>query len=286
MASSDLRPPVSGVTRLAAVIGDPVRHSMSPTIHNAAFAELGLDWTYLALPVPSGRGGDAVEAMRLFGIDGLSVTMPHKDTVAQAVDARTSAVERLGACNCVFRDGDRLVGDNTDGDGWVRAFELDSGLGLADARVAVIGAGGAARAIVEAVGRAGASEIVVVNRTTASAERAAALAEVARIGTVDDLADVDVVVNATSIGMAGGPDAEGIPLSGSWIGQHHVVADIVYQPRSTPLLQEAARRGARTVGGLGMLVHQAATAFERWTNHTAPIDTMTAAVLGAIPPDD
>ena len=277
---------MTGRTRLAAVIGDPVRHSMSPTIHNAAFAELGLDWMYLALPVPSGRGGDAVEAMRLFGIDGLSVTMPHKDVVAGAVDARTAAVDRLGACNCVFRDGDRLVGDNTDGDGWVRAFELESGVGLSGASLAVIGAGGAARAIVEAAGRAGADRIVVVNRTAASAERAASLADVGVIGTAADLEGVDIVVNATSVGMAGGPDASGIPLSGSWIGQHQVVADIVYQPRATPLLQEAARRGARTVGGLGMLVHQAATAFERWTNHTAPVDTMTAAVLGAITPDD
>lgn len=285
MASSE-RPPVTGATRLAAVIGDPVRHSMSPTIHNAAFGELGLDWMYLALPVAAGGGADAVEAMRTLGIDGLSVTMPHKDAVAAAVDDRTEAVERLGACNCVFRDGDRLVGDNTDGDGWVRAFEHDTATPLAGTRLGVIGAGGAARAIVEAAGRAGAEAIVVVNRTPAGAERAAALSPVASVGDAGALAGCDIVVNATSIGMAGGPDPSGIPLSGSWIGEHHTIADIVYRPRSTALLIEAERRGARTVGGLGMLVHQAAAAFERWTNHTAPVDTMTAAVLETLVSSD
>lgn len=255
---------------------------MSPTIHNASFAALGLDWVYVALPVPAGAAGAAVEAMRVLGIDGLSVTMPHKDDVAAAVDRRTDAVERLGACNCVFRDGDELVGDNTDGDGWVRAFQADTGVAVAGSRLAVLGAGGAARAIVEAAGRAGAEDIVVVNRSAAPAEHAASLATVGRVGTVDDLGDLEIVVNATSVGMAGGPDPSGIPLSGTWIEQHHTVADIVYQPRSTPLLDEARRRGARTSGGLGMLVHQAATAFERWTGSTAPIDVMTDAVVDGL----
>ncbi|MEZ5408763.1 MAG: hypothetical protein R2761_12110 [Acidimicrobiales bacterium] len=128
-----MRPAPTGSTRLAAVIGDPVRHSLSPTIHNAAFAALGLDWVYVALPVAAGRGGEAVAAMRVLGIDGLSVTMPHKAAVAAAVDRRTAVAERLGVVNCVFTDGDELVGDSTDGDGFVRSLAHDNGLSLTGA---------------------------------------------------------------------------------------------------------------------------------------------------------
>ena len=117
------QPPISGATRLAAVIGDPVRHSLSPAIHNAGFAALGLDWRFLALPVAEGRGADALEAMRVLGIDGYSVTMPHKSSVAAGVDRLMPAAEALQSVNCVRREGSHLIGDSTDGIGFVRSLE-------------------------------------------------------------------------------------------------------------------------------------------------------------------
>lgn len=272
---------VSGATRLAAVIGDPVRHSRSPQIHNAAFAALDLDWIYLALPVAAERGADAVEAMRTMGIEGLSVTMPHKQAVARAVDRRTGAVDLLGACNCVFRDGPFLVGDNTDGPGFVRSL-ADVGVDPGGAVVAVVGGGGAARSIIDALARAGAERVVVVNRDPGRARSAASLRSCAEVGTADDLASVDIIVNATSVGMTGGPASGSVPIPLDLIMARHVVADIVYQPEMTPLLAAASDRGATIVGGLGMLVHQAAIAFELWTGEPAPLEVMTAAARSSL----
>ncbi len=270
----------TGSTRLAAVIGDPVRHSLSPAIHNAGFAAAGLDWVYVALPVPPGRGAEAVAALDALGIEGLSVTMPHKAAVAAAVPRRTPAVDRLGACNCVFRDASGTVtGDNTDGDGFVRSLRVEEGVDVAGARVLVIGTGGAASAIIEATGRAGADAVIVVSRDPARADRAAELAPTARAGTLDEVSRADVVVNASPVGMAGGPDPAASPVPAAFIGPDQVVVDIVYQPRITPLLADAAGAGARAVTGVGMLVHQAAIAFEHWTGVEAPLAAMRSAAF-------
>lgn len=265
---------------LAGVIGDPVRHSMSPTIHNAAFAALGLDWVCLAMPVAAGGGAAAIEAVRTLGIGGLSVTMPHKDVVAASVDVRTPSVDALGACNCVYWDGDQIAGDNTDGHGFVASLAAED-VAIADKSVAVIGAGGAARAIIDAVGTAGANRIVVINRSTERAEVAAQLANAAAVGSADDVPDVDIVVNATSVGMGAKSDStdpDDLPVDPGMLRSGHVVVDIAYQPLVTPLMTHAQAQGIQTVGGLGMLIHQAAIAFERWTGATAPVDVMTEAV--------
>ena len=264
------------------MIGDPVRHSLSPRIHNAAFDALDLDWVYVALPVPAGRGAEAVAAVDLLGIDGLSVTMPHKAAVASAVERRTAVVEALGVSNCLHRDEHgRLVAHSTDGDGFVRSLLVDDGIELDGARVVVVGTGGAARSITEAVGRAGAAGIVVLSRSAERASGVAALAEQARPVMVDDggseVESADVVVNATPVGMSGGPDPTGLPVPADLLGPHQVVVDIVYEPRTTPLLTAAAERGATTVNGLGMLVHQAAISFELWTGVDAPVEVMLRA---------
>ncbi len=278
---------ISGSTRLAGVIGDPVRHSLSPAIHNAGFESLGLDWVYVALPVPAGGGAAAVEAMRTLGIDGLSVTMPHKADVATAVDELTPVAAALGVCNCLYRvDGtDRIAGHSTDGDGFVAAFRSRFGREPAGLSFLIDGAGGAARSIIEAVGRAGADRIVVANRTIERAEQAAGLAEAATAVAMADLgpgdvASVDVVVNTTAVGMAGGPAPDEIPLPVDGLRADHLVVDIVYQPRITPLLAAARSVGAETDGGVPMLIGQAALAFELWTGAAAPIAAMTAAVDG------
>lgn len=277
---------ITGSTRLAAVIGDPVRHSLSPVIHNAAFAACGLDWVYLALPVAAGRGADAVAAMRTLGIDGMSVTMPHKADVAGAVDELTPAAAALGVCNCLHRagGGDRIVGHSTDGDGFVSAFRTRFGVDVAGRSFLVAGAGGAARSIVEALGRAGAGSITVANRTPSRAVEVAALAPGAATTTLDDVdavAAADVVVNTTAVGMDGGPAPGEIPVPVDGLHPGQRVVDIVYKPRTTPLLAAARERGAETDDGVAMLVGQAALAFELWTGVQAPIDIMGEAAASA-----
>lgn len=274
------RPPrvlnFSGRTRLAAVIGSPVHHSLSPAIHNAAFTAAGLDWVYVALEVPAGKAGAAVEALRALDIVGLSVTMPHKDDVAGAVDRWTEEAEILGAVNCVYRDGDELVGDNTDGIGFVDGLRLDHGIDPAGRRCVVLGAGGAARSVIRALGGAGAAEVVVVNRSADRAEAAMLLAgPVGRVGSLDDVTDAELLVNATSVGM--GEDHR-MPVPPESLSSRQVVADLVVHPVRTPLLTAAEARGARTVEGVSMLVHQAAHAYRRWTGEPAPLEAMRRAV--------
>ncbi len=269
---------ISGRTRLAAVIGHPVRHSLSPRIHNAAFAAADFDWACVALDVEPGRGANAVVAMRTLGLGGLSVTMPHKADVAAAADERTPTVERLGAANCLHWRDDRIVAASTDGDGFVAAFERDHGRTLEGLTVGVIGAGGAAKSIIEALGRRGAADIVVVNRSPERLAEAVEVADQAHAGVEEDLADVTVIVNTTSVGMAGGPAAGRTPIDVDRISDSHIVVDIVYNPQETPLLAAATERGAEVQGGVPMLVHQAAAAFELWTGQEAPVDAMMASV--------
>jgi shikimate dehydrogenase len=265
---------------VAGVIGDPVRHSLSPVLHNAAFAALGLDWVFVALPVPAGAVRAALDGVRALRIAGLSVTMPHKEPVARAVDRRSPVVERLGAANTVVRRGDELVGESTDGEGFLAALRTECGFEPEGRRCLVVGAGGAARAVVLALAGAGAREVVVVNRTPARAREAASLAgPVGRVGGGEEAASCDLVVNATPLGMTsvgGGLEDHLVPAERLGAGQ--LVVDLVYDPPLTPLLAEAAARGARVANGLGMLVHQAALAFGLWTGEEAPLVAMREAV--------
>jgi shikimate dehydrogenase len=265
---------ITGATRVAGVIGSPVRHSLSPAMHNAAFEAAGLDWSYLAFEVAEGDAARALEGMRSLGIEGLSVTMPHKQDVARSVDILTPAARALDAVNCVARleDG-RLEGLNTDGAGFVASLR-DAGVNPAGMSVVVLGAGGAARAVIEALASAGAARVSVVNRTVERADPAARLAgECGVVGSVADVARADLIVNATPVGMG----SEEIPVDGRVLRSSQVVADLVYHPRRTTLLAFAEEVGATTVDGLGMLVHQAALAFTRWTSCEAPVDVMRAA---------
>jgi shikimate dehydrogenase len=278
---------ITASTRVAGVIGDPVGHSLSPVIHNAAFRALDLDWVYLAFPVPAGEGAGAVAAMRTLGLDGLNVTMPHKAGVIAGLDRLSPTAEALGAVNTIHRLAGELVGESTDGAGFVDALVLDEGFDPSGKRVVVFGAGGAARAIVLALAAAGAADIAVVNRTAARAEQAAALAGdgIGRSGSEDDVDDADLVVNATSVGMAGTAEADAVLLDTARLRPGQVVADLVYHPIRTPLLVAARERGAVAVTGLGMLIHQAAHAFRLWTGEDPPLEVMSATALGALTRD-
>jgi shikimate dehydrogenase len=274
-----------GRTRLVAIIGHPVRHSLSPALHNAAFRALALDWAYLAFDIPPGEAPAALEAVRTLGIDGLNVTMPHKRDVAAEVDELSDAARALDAVNTVVRIGDRLIGHNTDGQGFVDALRIDENIDVAGMSCAVVGSGGAARAVVQALAAAGAAEIAVVARRADAAEEVTALAPgVASVSSARAIGDVVLVVNATPVGMDNvvGIDPAALPFDAGLIHPGHIVADLVYDPLVTPLVAEARRRGAVAINGLGMLLHQAAGAFRLWTGQDAPLATMSAAAMHVV----
>jgi shikimate dehydrogenase len=265
---------ITATTRVAAAIGSPVRHSLSPALHNAGFAATGVDWVYAAFEVDAGGAGAALDAMRVLGLGGLSVTMPHKEDVAELVDELDPAAATLRSVNTVVPIGDgRLKGYSTDGAGFVASLTAQD-VEITGKSVCVLGAGGAARAIIDALVRAGASSITVVNRSAERAQAAAALAGgIGSVGQPTAITGCDVLVNATSVGMG----SDELPCEAELLRDGQVVADVVYHPRCTALLAAADRRGARTVEGLGMLVHQAVLQQRLWTGETPDAAVMWAA---------
>jgi shikimate dehydrogenase len=262
---------------VAALIGSPVGHSLSPVIHQAAFDAAGIDWRYVAFDVPAGEADLALSAMRVLGISGLSVTTPHKEQVAACVDVLEPEASLLGAANTVVVDfGGQLIGHNTDGHGFVAALRHD-GIEIEGMNVAVLGAGAAARSVIAAVDVAKAADIVVINRTRRNAERALSVARgYARLpsGDVnDELARADLIVNATTVGF----DSELLPLDPAVLRPGQLVADLVYHPLETALLRAARAVGARTIDGLGMLIHQAALQQMLWVGYEPDVTVMRAA---------
>ena len=269
--------------RVAAVIGDPVRHSRSPAIHNAAFAAVGIDWVFTAFEVPAGGGAAALDTMRVLRLAGLSVTMPLKAEVAEAAEVRDDEVEVLGAANCIVPIGDgRLRAVNTDAAGFVSALKADADVSPEGLRAVLLGGGGAARAVAWGLAAAGAVDVAVINRTPAKAQAAAAIANTAgraasgRVGTIDDVAAADIVVNATSVGM--GADSS-VPCDPDLLRPGQVVVDLVYEPLETAWLAALRQRGVEAHNGLSMLAYQAAAAFELWTGTEAPVGVMRQAAL-------
>ncbi len=275
-------PRIGGRTRLAGVIGWPVSGSLSPVIHNAAFAALGLDWAYVPLPVPPGRVAEAIAGLRALGFAGANVTMPYKTEATQAVERLSEDAALLEAVNTVVVGGDEIEGANTDAPGFDRVLRSDAGFDPSGRRALVFGAGGAARACVLALGRAGLAELVVAIREP---ERSTSLARLARELPVElrviSLADaaresVDLVVNATPLGRTG----ETLPHPELHDGV--LVVDLLYRPAVTPLLQAARDAGAAAYGGLGLLLHQAALSFELWTGLEPPMPVMSAAAVAEL----
>ncbi|MGH9300694.1 MAG: shikimate dehydrogenase [Acidimicrobiales bacterium] len=292
------RPPLTGATIVTGLIGDPVAHSLSPAIHNAAFSATGLDWAFVAFPVRAGEVGPALTGAQALGVAGLSVTMPHKAAVFEALSDLTPAARRLESVNVVFRRQGELAGDNTDGAGLINWMAAECQFEAEGKRCVILGAGGAARSVVLALAQAGAVEVTVLNRTAERAEKAALLAgPVGRVGLAGALAEADLVVNATPLGMIGanrdGPSTGSLAATpavdqefvGLGIGPGHfrpgqLVVDMVYHPATTALMEMARRQGAQVHNGLGLLVHQAALAFELWTGAKAPLRVMRDAVGG------
>ena len=283
---------IDTATQVVGVIGWPIEHSLSPAMHNAALAEMGLNWVYLAFAVQPEEVGDAVAAVRGLSLMGLNVTIPHKQAVVRHLDELDDTAAALGAVNTIVRDGSRLIGHNTDGPGLLRSL-AERGHAVSGKRVAIIGAGGASRSVAYAVARAGARSIRVLNRTAERAEEVARLAadqggarEVEAGGLTGAWAqaavqEADLVVDATPVGMY--PNGKAGPVvPGQWLREEQVVVDLTYNPLHTTMLQAASAQGAQTVDGAGMLVHQGAIALEYWTGQRAPVETMRRALLAEL----
>ena len=267
----------------AAVIGDPVLHSLSPTIYNAAFEHGQVNWSYSAVNITGEQVSDALEEMRQSEVGGLSVTMPHKEIVANLVDETTRHAERLGAVNCVSKNGSTLVGHNTDGEGFIKAIEAETKERAEGKSYLVIGAGGAAKAVTLALGEAGASEVIVSSRNASKSRKASSLAgQVGRSGSLSEAEGVDVIINATPIGMRGAGNEDQLPLPVEAMHKGQIIVDLIYHPLQTEFLKNASRIGARTMNGIGMLIHQAALQYTLWTNKEAPLDVMQDAVIQQI----
>lgn len=268
------------MTRSAWVLGSPIGHTLSPAMHNAAYRAMGLDAIYLAARVEPQDLGAALDGLRALGAMGCNLTLPLKEEALHHLHEVEQPARTLGAVNTVrFVEG-RLVGSNTDAEGWLRSWDEEVGESLQGRPVVLLGAGGAARALLWAVLKRGAARVQVVNRDLARACRIVEGLPAEAVET-PDLTPGCVIVNATPVGMA--PHEDATPLEWPDLLPPRLVAcDLVYRPRLTRFLREAEARGARTLGGLGMLVHQAAAAIELWTGQKAPVGVMRAAAEAAL----
>jgi len=283
---------VDGDTRLVGVIGWPVGHSMSPQIHNAAFSALDLNWVYVPLSVNPAMLGGAIRGLASLGFRGVNITVPHKQAIISHLDRVSESALAIGAVNTVVVENDgSLSGHNTDWSGFLASLHRN-GVMLKNRRVLVIGAGGAARAVAYGLARSEA-EVTVLNRQEARAEALVddlmvtlpdAVLEsgpLCRETLVEAMHHSTLLIQSTPVGMW--------PKTGESIWpdelpypQHLDVCDLVYRPRDTKLISTARHAGANTIGGAGMLVHQAATAFETWTGRNAPLDVMWSACIEAL----
>jgi shikimate dehydrogenase len=271
------------------LLGDPVEGSLSPAIHNAAFKELNLDCVYVAVRVPSRYLADAVNGIRALKISGFNVTIPHKVTMLGLLDELNESAAAVEAVNTVVNRGGRLVGFNTDGEGALRALQSRIG-SIRGKRIVLLGAGGAARAIVFALSKAG-GKVTVANRTLMKAEAMASivrqkLGKEIRVIRFEKkslkkaIEEADILINATSVGMH--PKSNETPVTADMLHSDLLVNDIVYKPLRTRLLMEAERAGAASMDGLGMLVNQAASSFKIWTGRNPPIKAMRDAAEEAL----
>ncbi|OIP37172.1 shikimate dehydrogenase [Candidatus Desantisbacteria bacterium CG2_30_40_21] len=271
--------PINGQTKVVGIIGDPVKHSLSPQMHNVAFKHLNLDFVYIPFHVKPESVGEAIKGMRALAMVGLNVTVPHKIEVMKYLDEVSPDAKAIGAVNTIFFKDNKCIGDNTDGRGFIRALIEDEGIIIAGKSVVILGAGGSARAIGHSLIKDGVGRLIFCNRTVSKAESIAgsfqsmgiSVAGMGIIDSRDEIAQADMIINTTSIGMKQG---DPLLINPEWIRKRQIVYDIIYSPPETLLLQAAKARGARVMNGLGMLIHQGALAFEIWTGCPAPVEVM------------
>ncbi len=268
----------SARSRVVGVIGDPIDHSLSPMLHNAAFDAMGIDWVSVAFRVELDECQAAIAGMRALGIAGMSVTMPLKSKVAELVDVITPTADRLKSVNCLMLQDSSVVGDSTDGAGFIDSLAKVGVGSLGGMRCAVYGTGGAARAVAYALAQEGAADIAIIGRSPDAVETAVQIIGApARKGIKDDITDSDLVIQATPVGMDG---VGGMPFDPDLLRSGQFLVDLLYHPRETELMIAASARGVRAMNGMGMLVHQAAHQISRWCGTIAPVDAMWETTVG------
>jgi len=268
-----------------AVIGDPIDHSLSPNIHNSAFRQLGLDHTYIAYKIPAGELSAGIGALKEIKISGFNVTIPHKIEMMKFLDEMDTTCKVIGAVNTVLNEDGKLKGYNTDMIGFLDPIKKRN-LTIKDSQVMLLGAGGAARAIITAMIKEKARKITIVNRTIENANKLAEFAkkiggnvDVVSLQEVNELiSEHKFIINSTSIGMNNEPS----PISTENINEHSIVYDIVYQPMNTDFIKKSKENGATIIYGYEMLLSQAACSFEIWHKTEAPYDVMKKALLGGV----
>lgn len=271
------------MTKTFAIIGDPIDHSLSPNIHNAAFNALGMDCTYIAYRIPRDELEAGVMSLKQIKIAGFNVTIPHKIAMMEFLDEQSPECNIIGAVNTVTNDDGRFVGYNTDMDGFLEPIKRRN-ITISGSDVLLLGAGGAARAIVAGFAKEKAAKITIANRTKEKGQEIAGFAS--GLGIKSDTVTLEeagniagkhrFVVNATSVGLKN----EHSPISTSTINQDNVVYDIVYMPMNTDLITQSKKKSARVIYGYEMLLSQAALAFEIWHKTKAPYDAMKNVLLG------
>jgi shikimate dehydrogenase len=282
---------ITGKTIVVGIIADPIPHTLSPQMHNAAFKQLGLDYVYVPFKVKSLELRKAVEGMRAFNIRGLNVTLPHKVAVMQFLDRLDPIAESIGAVNTIVNDGGILTGFNTDATGFLQTLR-GNGIDPKGKRILMVGAGGAARAIGTALAGQGAN-LVILNRKKGlpwaediafrlkqSYNANVKAMELTNENLKIEIKNAEILVNATSIGM--NPDKESTPVPAELLGPGITVFDIVYNPSPTRLTREAKAAGAAVIEGVEMLVQQGAVSFEKWTGAKAPVSVMRQTVLNEV----
>lgn len=270
---------ITSETRTIALIGHPTAHSRSPQMHNAVLNKLKLPFVYLAYDIAPERLREAVRGMKALGFAGWNVTIPHKVSIMAELDELDREAEEIGAVNTVVNQQQKWVGYNTDGQGYLQSLKEEMGIDLRGKKVVLLGSGGAARSVGYALATAGIQQLVIANRTLAKAEK---LADHLQKWTQVDfrpihdcqqaIQEANLLVNTTSVGMH--PHIEEIPINPNWLHRDCVVSDLIYVPHQTALLKKASEVGAHVQNGVGMLVHQAAIAFELWLGVKPPISTM------------
>lgn len=274
---------ITGKTKILGIFGCPITHTLSPLMHNTAIDKIGLDMVYLPFEVEPKDLENAVNAIRTLNILGVNITIPHKEAVIKFLNEVSYDARLMGAVNTIVNKNGRLIGYNTDGYGYLASLKRDLGFNVRGKNILIIGAGGAARAIIFAIAKKGAKRIVIANRTIKKAVYISNKfkghfrdVEILTLG-IDKqelkkrLIDANLVINTTSASMEGKGDLE-IPFNA--ISKKAVVSDIVYKPLATRFLKNADRLGIKTHSGLGMLVEQGALAFKLWTGRTMPKDVI------------
>ena len=279
---------ISGKTKIIGIFGDPIKHTLSPHMHNSAFEHMGLDYAYLPFHVKDNKLKEAVESIRALNLRGVNITVPHKEEVMQYLDELDEQAEHIGSVNTIVNEEGTLKGYNTDGRGYIRSLEEETGIELENSNIVVMGAGGSARSILVALITKHPKEISLVNRTLSRAEKLveefqkhAPNTKLKALSATDglfghEIEEANLFVNTTVMGMS---EVELPPVPLEHLPPRAVISDIVYSPINTPIIKEAEAMGFTVHRGIGMLVYQGAIGFELWTGKAAPVSVMKTAAL-------